>query len=74
MDLDETVLDNSKYQIGLVEKNETYNPKAGQWVNLKEANLVPGAKDFIDKVRQTNVKITILVTEWQKMNSQLWKI
>ena len=27
MDLDETVLDNSKYQIGLIEKNESYNPE-----------------------------------------------
>ena len=28
MDLDETVLDNSKYQITLVEKGENYNPES----------------------------------------------
>ena len=67
MDLDETVLDNSKYQIGLAEKNETYNPESwSEWVNLKEANLVPGAKDFIDKVRQTNVKIIYLSNRMAK--------
>ena len=48
MDLDETVLDNSKYQIDLYEKGETYNPQSwSEWVNNIEAQLVPGAKEFI---------------------------
>tara|TARA_Y100001970_G_C14218457_1_gene851089 strand:- start:1607 stop:2242 length:636 start_codon:yes stop_codon:yes gene_type:complete len=48
MDLDETVLDNSQYQINLFKKNETYNPDSwSEWVNQKEATLVPGAKEFI---------------------------
>jgi len=67
MDLDETVLDNSKYQIGLVKKNESYNPESWSlWVNLKEADLVPGAKQFIDNVRQTNVKIIFLSNRMAK--------
>ncbi len=61
MDLDETVLDNSNYQIGLIEKNESYKPESwSQWVNLKEAKLVPGAKEFIDNVRKTKTKIVFL--------------
>ena len=67
MDLDETVLDNSKYQIGLIKKNESYNPESWSlWVNLKEADLVPGAKQFIDNVRQTNVKIVFLSNRMAK--------
>ena len=37
MDLDETVLDNSKYQIDLTEKGESYNPESWSvWVNQKK--------------------------------------
>jgi len=61
MDLDETVLDNSKYQIGLVKKNESYNPESWSiWVNLLESDLVPGAKAFIDSVRTTQTRIIFL--------------
>ena len=67
MDLDETVLDNSKYQIGLVKKNESYNPESWSlWVNLKQADLLPGAKKFIDKVRNTNVRIIFLSNRMAK--------
>ena len=67
MDLDETVLDNSNYQVGLSEKNESYNPESWSvWVNQEEANLVPGAKEFIDKVRKTNVKIIFLSNRMNK--------
>ena len=67
MDLDETVLDNSKYQIDLVHKGESYNPESwSEWVNLEMAELVPGAKDFIDKLRQTNVKIIFLSNRMHK--------
>ena len=53
MDLDETVLDNSKYQIELHRKNEKYNPKSwSKWVNKMESDLVPGAKDFILKYKK----------------------
>ena len=67
MDLDETVLDNSKYQIDLTEKGESYNPESWSvWVNQKEAELVPGAKKFIDFVRTTNVRIVFLSNRMAK--------
>jgi len=67
MDLDETVLDNSKYQIDLTKKGESYNPESWSlWVNKKEAELVPGAKEFIDKVRSTNVRIIFLSNRMAK--------
>ena len=67
MDLDETVLDNSNYQVGLTEKNETYNPESWSlWVNLEEAKLVPGAKAFIDSVRTTQTRLVFLSNRMAK--------
>ncbi len=48
MDIDETVLDNSQYQVDLYNKNTSYNSKS--WNNFVEkeiSELVPGAKQFI---------------------------
>ena len=48
MDLDETVLDNSNYQIELRLNDEIYNSDSwNKWVKKELANLVPGAKEFI---------------------------
>ena len=67
MDLDETVLDNSNYQVNLTEKNESYNPESWSvWVNKEEAKLVPGAKAFIDSVRTTNVRLIFLSNRMSK--------
>jgi len=52
MDLDETVLDNSGYQRYLEVKNEAYSQESWEvWVLKEEASLVPGAKEFISKIR-----------------------
>ena len=70
MDLDETVLDNSKYQITLVEKGENYNPESwSKWVNLKQAGLVPGAKTFINRIRTIEKYQIIFVSN--RMHSNL---
>tara|TARA_Y100001968_G_C19425590_1_gene754153 strand:- start:808 stop:1449 length:642 start_codon:yes stop_codon:yes gene_type:complete len=68
MDLDETVLDNSNYQVGLSEKNESYNPESWSvWVNQEEANLVPGAKEFILNYKKIkNSKIIFLSNRMDK--------
>jgi len=48
MDLDETVLDNSKYQIQLFENGLSYNIESwNNWVKTEVSDLVPGAKEFI---------------------------
>ena len=52
MDLDETVLDNSGYQRHLEARSEAYSQESWEkWVLKTEATLVPGAKEFISKVR-----------------------
>ena len=68
MDLDETVLDNSNYQVSLSEKNESYNPESWSvWVNQEEANLVPGAKEFILNYKKIkNSKIIFLSNRMDK--------
>ena len=52
MDLDETVLDNSGYQRRLEASGKGHSQEAWEkWVAEEKAGLVPGAKEFIAKVR-----------------------
>ena len=61
MDLDETVLDNSEYQVQLFKRNETFNQESwSDWVNKEEATLIPGAKEFIDFARNQNIQIIFI--------------
>ena len=61
MDLDETVLDNSQYQVGLFKKNESFNQTSwSEWVNKEVATLIPGAKDFIDYARSKGIQIIFM--------------
>ena len=58
LDLDETVLDNSRSQGEQVLRREPYSgPLWTDWVTLKEASLVPGAEDFLRRARQQNVAV-----------------
>ena len=53
MDLDETVLDNSKYQKELFVTSSTYNEVSwNRWVKTEVSDLVPGAKKFILKYKK----------------------
>ena len=63
MDLDETVLDNSSYQIDLFNNKETFNENSwNNWVNLELSKLVPGAKKFIYRYKNNfkNARIIFL--------------
>ena len=61
MDLDETILDNSQYQVELFEKGESFNMDSwSSWVLRKEAKLVPGAKEFIEFVRSIDVQLVFI--------------
>ena len=61
MDLDETVLDNSDYQVMLFDKNEKFNPKSwDEWVLLENAKLVPGSLDYINFLRENNIQIIFI--------------
>ena len=57
MDLDETVLDNSVYQVENFNKGESFNMSSwASWVNREEAGLVPGVKEYINLVRRCKHK------------------
>ena len=61
MDLDETVLDNSQYQVEINSKNETFNMDSwSAWVLREEAKLVPGVKRFIKKARKNNIQLIFI--------------
>ena len=61
MDLDETVLDNSQYQVELLDKKESFNMTSwAKWVNREEAKIVPGAKEYIDVVRSYGIQLIFI--------------
>ena len=67
MDLDETVLDNSDYQVELYNKNEKYNPDSwDEWVIKEDAKLVPGAYDYISFLRNHNIQIIFISNRMHK--------
>lgn len=61
VDLDETILDNSLYQVGRWRKGLGFTQESwSEWVNQKEAGLVPGAKVFLEKARNLGVTIVFM--------------
>tara|TARA_B110000263_G_scaffold40646_1_gene32391 strand:+ start:4862 stop:5530 length:669 start_codon:yes stop_codon:yes gene_type:complete len=67
MDLDETVLDNSDYQVELYNKKEKYNPDSwDKWVLKKEAELVPGSYDYISFLRNNKIQIIFISNRMHK--------
>ncbi|TLU82436.1 MAG: acid phosphatase [Chlorobium sp.] len=61
MDIDETVLDNSRYMGKVVLENGQWNPVTwDEWVAMKEATAVPGAVAFINAMKSKNVKVIFI--------------
>jgi 5'-nucleotidase (lipoprotein e(P4) family) len=49
LDLDETVLDNSPYQAAVITRGVVFPEGWSEWVNLAQAEILPGAKSFLEK-------------------------
>lgn len=61
MDIDETVLDNSRYMGKMVlDGGEWSSATWNEWVALKDAPAVPGAVEFINAMRGKNVKVIFI--------------
>jgi len=61
MDLDETVLDNSNYQVERAKLKLGFTQESwSEWVRRKEAGLIPGARVFISKARAFSVRIVFI--------------
>jgi 5'-nucleotidase (lipoprotein e(P4) family) len=57
VDVDETVLDNSRFQAELILRNAAYTPQAWQaWCDRAEAGAVPGAVAFLKYAADRGVK------------------
>lgn len=73
MDVDETVLDNSPYQVMLDQSGSAYTPQAWtSWVELQQASLVPGAEKFIKKVFSLGGKIALITNRDKSRDEATW--
>lgn len=58
LDLDETAMDNSAYQAGLVTSGKDFSPKSWDaWVRAEKATAVPGAVEFTKYADSKGVKV-----------------
>jgi len=58
MDLDETVLDNTNFEISMIEANVEFTPAMWtEWVNESSARAVPGALEFIRYAQSRGVRV-----------------
>ena len=58
LDLDETVLDNSRFQGEQVFRRVPYSPPLWtDWVTLKAAESIPGAKEFLKSIRDKGIAV-----------------
>lgn len=61
IDLDETVLDNSQYQVERLKLGLGFTQESwSAWVNREEAGLVPGAKAFLQRARKLGLQVVYL--------------
>jgi acid phosphatase len=58
LDADETVIDNSAYEAGLITSQTDFNPKTWTaWVNTAAAKAIPGAVEFTQYADAKGVKV-----------------
>jgi len=66
LDADETVLDNSLYQVEREREGKPFDPPSWKaWTDRREALPLPGASAFLARVRELGGKIAIVTNRWQ---------
>ncbi len=71
LDIDETVLNNVDYQIRRERLGEGYTPESwSNWTAEKSATLVPGAKEFIERVNALGGHVALVTNRAD--TQQLW--
>lgn len=74
MDVDETVLDNSQYQVTVEKNGAGYTPKTwDEWVASEKATLVPGVKEFIEAVVKRGGKLALITNRNRVQDKHTWK-
>lgn len=73
MDVDETVLDNSQYQVSVEKIGASYDPVTwNAWVASEKATLVPGVKNFIQTVFQLGGKLALVTNRNRELDKFTW--
>ena len=61
MDVDETVLDNSRYQANSVIERDQWKPETwDEWVALGQAGAVPGAVEFVRQMASRKIEVVYI--------------
>lgn len=61
VDADETVLDNSLYELESARAGTDYDPESWRrWVARREAAVVPGAREFLERVRELGGRVVVV--------------
>ena len=74
MDVDETILDNSPYQVDLDRKGLSYTPQTwAQWVKQENAELVPGVAEFMQSVIDMGGKLALITNRDKGLDAYTWR-
>lgn len=58
VDVDETIIDNSRYQAGLIKHRQGFNDQTWlEWINRAEATAIPGAVEFLKYANSRGVRV-----------------
>lgn len=67
LDADETILDNSQYQKELILSGGTFSDETWNlWCERREAKALPGAKAFMERVKELGGKIVIVSNRYEE--------
>ena len=58
VDVDETIVDNSRYQAGLIKNRQGFSDQTWlEWINRAEATAIPGAVEFLKYASSRGVRV-----------------
>lgn len=70
-DLDETLLDNSKYEAQLIKDAKVFSKKIWtEWCNAEAATAVPGAMEFIEYIMSKGIEVVYISNRLDKSEKE----
>jgi len=74
MDIDETVLDNSAYQVNLDRTGRSFTPETwADWVASEQARLVPGVSGFVQTVVELGGHFAFVTNRDREQDGHTWR-
>jgi 5'-nucleotidase (lipoprotein e(P4) family) len=74
LDIDQTLLDNIGYQMELDRTGKAFSPETWrEWVAAKQAKPVPGAMDFMQRMKQLGVHVALVSNrrDYEQLDTEL---